>query len=435
MIKHLLIILFVISQTSISALLPDDELIQALENNNLSGVQGAIKKGASVNSDTNKYNVPPLFIACSKHKNPNLFIIKFLLHNGALVNGTGKNLATALHWAITDTVAQLLLEYKANANAQDIRGNTPLHKAILNGSLSRVNVLLLGGAKHLIKNNCNKSPFNLIEDELASTQEYLTVDQKETLIKIKRVLVCTMHVNDIFIKAIDDRDIQQVYELISLGISPNDKNNSYNKSPLLLAIQTDENQSYPLVKLLLSKGANPDICDSKGNTALHKVHTKNLALLVLEYGANPNAQNSFHQTPLHIYCQAKPEENKEELVSLIFNNGAAIDVQDIHGNTPLHEAIDTDIITLLINYGADIDKQNTVGDTPLVKALKEDCLEKVILLLELKASVFIKNKAGSSALTIALKRIKSMKDLEASFDEFFSTQYKNMLSKIVHLNL
>ena len=94
-------------------------------------------------------------------------------------------------------------------------------------------------------------------------------------------------------------------------------------------------------------------CDSKGFTALHYVIS---------------SEGIKGRTQLHAACHA---EDANEIIHLINDCGAEINVQDNNGNTPLHIASQSgncDVITLLMTLGADEMILNNDSRIPLVVA-------------------------------------------------------------------
>ena len=87
-------------------------------------------------------------------------------------------------------------------------------------------------------------------------------------------------------------------------------------------------------KLLEEAGANLDVTDRGGQTPLHgaayKAHS--LVPMLIEAGANVNVACSNRITPLH--NAAKFGDGKTAIVLL--RAGAAVNVYDILGNSPLH---------------------------------------------------------------------------------------------------
>jgi hypothetical protein len=88
-----------------------------------------------------------------------------------------------------------------------------------------------------------------------------------------------------------------------------------------------------------------------------------LVRLLLEKGATPNVSDNRFDTPLHLACI----NGVEGFVEMLLKYGANIDMTNIHGQTPLYCSICTDIlpnpipqiVKLLLEYGA------TLNDTLL----------------------------------------------------------------------
>ncbi|NLT22009.1 MAG: hypothetical protein GXX82_03075 [Syntrophorhabdus sp.] len=94
-----------------------------------------------------------------------------------------------------------------------------------------------------------------------------------------------------------------------------------------------------LVNLLLKHRAVPDIhADRNGNTPLHTSLWKSgeeIVSVLLQKGAEVNAQDKLGRTPLHIACQRK----RVGIIRLLLKAGASTDIADFDGHTPLDAAI------------------------------------------------------------------------------------------------
>lgn len=78
-------------------------------------------------------------------------------------------------------------------------------------------------------------------------------------------------------------------------------------------------------------------------------------------------------------------EENDELIKLLFNYNAPVDMHDVKKYTPLHNAAlqgRTKICKLLLDHGADINNQTPDGFTPLHAAVRSKTLPTVNLLLQ-----------------------------------------------------
>jgi uncharacterized protein len=107
-----------------------------------------------------------------------------------------------------------------------------------------------------------------------------------------------------------------------------------------------------------------------------------LVKLLIEKGANPNiaANNPFKVTPLHSACAI----SNYDIAEMLIKNGAEVNARQMQGVTPLHSAAHNGqprLAKLLIDNGADVNSKTDTGQTPLFMA-KEKKYKAVIELLE-----------------------------------------------------
>jgi len=92
------------------------------------------------------------------------------------------------------------------------------------------------------------------------------------------------------------------------------------------------------VKELLKSGADVNAQDMfGGNTGLHwaaRLGLKEMARLLIDNRANPNARNDDNDTPLHWAAR----EGQKELAVILLAHGARVNVVDRDGWTPLRWA-------------------------------------------------------------------------------------------------
>ncbi|CAH1155635.1 unnamed protein product [Phaedon cochleariae] len=87
------------------------------------------------------------------------------------------------------------------------------------------------------------------------------------------------------------------------------------------------------VRRLLMKGVSPDSCNEDGLTALHQCcidDNESMLLLLLEYGANVNAEDSEKWTPLHAAATC----GHLKLVRILITRGANLLAVNADGNMP-----------------------------------------------------------------------------------------------------
>ncbi|GFU21437.1 osteoclast-stimulating factor 1 [Nephila pilipes] len=101
-------------------------------------------------------------------KRGNLTFLTECINNKVSVNGLDKAGCTALHWAAhagnEECVKLLLKVSNIEINVQNKLGDTPLHSCAWKGHSEIVKMLLEKGADPMLKNNENKSAFDITND-------------------------------------------------------------------------------------------------------------------------------------------------------------------------------------------------------------------------------------------------------------------------------
>ncbi len=120
---------------------------------------------------------------------------------------------------------------------------------------------------------------------------------------------------------------------------------------------------------------SPDLLntvDSSGDSALHiAVLKKNLPIVqfLIENGADVNIQNKLGKTALH----HAGEQNAVDIAKLIIAHGGRLDIYDSYNNGPLWTATYNynekkerfEIVELFLKHGADKNHKNNAGRSPL----------------------------------------------------------------------
>ncbi|NP_001178941.1 ankyrin repeat domain-containing protein 7 [Rattus norvegicus] len=138
---------------------------------------------------------------------------------------------------------------------------------------------------------------------------------------------------------------------------------SENRTPLIK--QAAECQQESCATLLLHHGADPNLGDIYGNTALHyAVYGQNISLAnkLLDYKANLEAKNKDGYTPLLLAVA----ENNENMVKFLLKKGADVNASDKNHRTAIMIALivePTNSVKLLLQQDADLACEDIYGFT------------------------------------------------------------------------
>src|SRR5579862_9707891 len=188
-----------------------------------------------------------------------------------------------------------------------------------------------------------------------------------------------------FYSAIRENNLTQLKALLDQKASA-DAADDHDITPLMYAAEIG---SVEAMRLLLDRGADANAQNAFGSTALMwSVSDPAKVRLLLDHGAQVNTAAKSGRTALIIAAFTNPSA---EVVRLLLAKGAKVGVMDSRHVTPLNAATfgnDTATIRLLLEAAADIDTPDTfIGLTPLMNAAGNRSLEAVKLLLAKGAKV------------------------------------------------
>ncbi|XP_059391195.1 ankyrin repeat and SOCS box protein 10-like isoform X2 [Carassius carassius] len=177
------------------------------------------------------------------------------------------------------------------------------------------------------------------------------------------------------------------------------------------------------VKLLLQYRANPNATNEDGQMPLHvctELHSFECAKNLLAFGALINGQSlDDNNTPLHVAAR----HGLPDHVELYLQHGAALNLQNDDGNTPLNTACSqpqdctslerySRVCHMLVAAGADIHISDADKQTPLHMACKNANPDVVDLLLQYKALVNEMDYGGDAPMHNILKVVAYKTDHE-----------------------
>ena len=189
--------------------------------------------------------------------------------------------------------------------------------------------------------------------------------------------------------------------LIAAGANVNSKDHS-GLRPIFHATVKGHDK---MLRFFIEQGADVKLTCSNGKadglTALHYAPNEQIALILLEAGALPNAVTSTQTAPIHLAAY----NSRIGVVKVLLEKGADPSLPDGAGRTALHETAfrnDPQTATLLLDKKANINAAARDGNTPLHEAVLWHNTAMVKLLLDRGAQKDLKNKAGFTPLSIAI---------------------------------
>ena len=234
----------------------------AVFSDNLEMLALLIANGADVNYK-DKDGKCPIFQAHTARA------VDFLVANGADVDCKDKIGYTALFRVSREEAAQAMLKHGADINAISNRGSVPILTNTQVGDF-----FIKHGANIYIKDDTNG-----------------TLLHHPSIVKTK----------------------EACYFLIKKGLDVNTKN-IYGNTPILVAMS--DYTSIDFIKCFLDNGANVNMQNNKGQTALHEpTHDIDKVKLLLEHGVDVNVKDNDGKTPLDI--QMTLSNPNKEIVRLL----------------------------------------------------------------------------------------------------------------------
>lgn len=102
-------------------------------------------------------------------------------------------------------------------------------------------------------------------------------------------------------------------------------------------------------RLLLERGADPRVVDLAGNTALHYASDPLLVKALIQAGAAVNVTNQGGLTPLHVTITRAGPSSRHEIIQMLVDAGCHLDQPTPLGNNSPWSSTVPAVETLKIN--------------------------------------------------------------------------------------
>ena len=390
-----------------------------------------LEHGADVSPQNGSGYVPLHFVSNlgNKDEGDRLVLAMLLLAGSCMdVNAQGSNGETPLHRASQNRrpkIVELLLAHGANAHARDKKGRNPLHH--LSPSLNfygvdpqdvlRVTQLLLEqGVDVNVLDEKLETPLHIassvghLENVRVLLDHGAKAEAENVDGQIPLHLVSQSQVNE------ENANVTRLF--LQLGMGVNTRDNKQNATPLHFASFSGH---FEIALTLLDHGADVNAHNADGQTPLHGVsliqresfdlgykEVIRLAQLLLERGADVNARDKDQATPLHFASFM----SNLETTRVLLDHGAIIHAKNIQGQNPLHmvsqgaDESEPALVELLLSRGAGVNARDNDKATPLLLAsfsLKPEIVEK---LLQNGADVNAVNIRSQNALHLLSQNLR-----------------------------
>ena len=284
-----------------------------------------------------KISCTPLLVAAV---NGNVKILSSLLETGADINAVSEGLYTPLMMAVRyrriDAV-KFLMDQGADANLQDKKGYTALHYvAMYYRSFDAIHLCCFNNRSDFnIKDADNLTPLMIAVNRLnLNVVNYLLQNGAYLDLEDRYAQRCLQLLFDVGLKT----SCEILSSLIRNGADINARVNEMNQTLLMLAtFQGSGDIRSEKFKLLIENGANLDLQDKSGNTALHyAVNSRDMSVILVYAGASQLC-NSQGLTPLlaaskngnysmveYFLRNHRPEITKEKKIDALELVGASV---------------------------------------------------------------------------------------------------------------
>eukprot|EP01132_Coremiostelium_polycephalum_P000005 gene5-7_t len=276
-------------------------------------------------------------------------------------------------------------------------GRTPLHTAVYEGHLAQVENLIQKGVHVNIIDDHGHTPLHV-----AAYFNHITI--AASLLQHQASIHAVNHNDHTPLHlAAQQGHVEMVQLLVKQDGKIDDMKDHQGRTPLHLTLYSKHENIQPIVEYFIQQGANANLPDHDGFTALHLAAMKSLAITqyLVEQGASHTLYAHLGGTPLHT---AAANGCLEVVKYFIEAQKVPINLQGSRlGYTSLHCAVaynKPEIVDYLLNQHADTELASKEEDVPLHTAINKGYVSIVMRLTAAGANLHRKNKQGLTSIDL-----------------------------------
>jgi ankyrin repeat protein len=338
--------------------------------------------------------------------------LRILLSQAVVDCDKGAPLVWAADQGFTDVVG-LLIQHGADVSQYDGQGYTALHRAAINDHALVVRFLLQAGCNMRTPTKISRRGRSGSSDEQHSALWYACDHgHLETVAEFQAQMKTSNDIQSALLYAVKQKRANIVRQLLNHPLAdvnqPSKGAYGFSTSKDLLSFACSH-RDLSTIKVLLAAGAGVNHCQLHALVSSTQAQDSENSIiqcfkLLLEAGADVHQQDTgWHfNTPLHMAADVIT-------ASMLLEAGADIEAENRDKGTPLHTCTDVSVLHMLVKVGnANLEKTNSSGRTPLLESMSSKMIvsnvEVILSLIDLGANVNAVDKEGNGVFHYIVRK-------------------------------